>query len=157
MYLHLYFPQSLPLLGASQVELVVKNPPASAWDIRDRGFIPGWGSSPWRSAQQPTSVLLPREPHGQRSLVAAVHEITQSRTWPKQLSMCASLLWGFPAGSIVKNLPDNAGDTEDLNSTPGSGRSPGGGNGKFHGKFHEQRSLAGYSPWSCKESDMTRH
>ena len=25
------------------------------------------------------------------------------------------------------------------------------------GKFHGQRSLAGYSPWSCKESDMTEH
>ena len=23
------------------------------------------------------------------------------------------------------------------------------------GKFHEQRSLVGYSPWGCKESDMT--
>ena len=23
------------------------------------------------------------------------------------------------------------------------------------GKFHEQISLAGYSPWSCKESDTT--
>ena len=23
------------------------------------------------------------------------------------------------------------------------------------GNFHEQRSLVGYSPWSCKESDMT--
>ena len=23
------------------------------------------------------------------------------------------------------------------------------------GKFHGQRSLAGYSPWCCKESDMT--
>ena len=23
------------------------------------------------------------------------------------------------------------------------------------GKFHGQRSLAGYSPWNCKESDMT--
>ena len=25
------------------------------------------------------------------------------------------------------------------------------------GKFHGQRSLAGYSPWSCKKSDMTEH
>ena len=25
------------------------------------------------------------------------------------------------------------------------------------GKFHGQRSLAGYSPWSHKESDMTKH
>ena len=23
------------------------------------------------------------------------------------------------------------------------------------GKFHGQRSLVGYSPWACKESDMT--
>ena len=25
------------------------------------------------------------------------------------------------------------------------------------GKFHEQRDLVGYSPWSCKESDTTKH
>jgi len=25
------------------------------------------------------------------------------------------------------------------------------------GKFHELRSLVGYSPWGCKESDMTEH
>ena len=24
------------------------------------------------------------------------------------------------------------------------------------GEFHEQRSLVGYSPWGCKESDMTK-
>ena len=29
--------------GASQVELVVKNPPASAGDLRDVGSIPGSG------------------------------------------------------------------------------------------------------------------
>ena len=33
---------------------------------------------------------------------------------------------GFPCGSVVKNPPANAGDT---GSTPGSGRSPGEGNG----------------------------
>ena len=25
------------------------------------------------------------------------------------------------------------------------------------GKFHGQRSLAGYSPWGCKESDISEH
>jgi len=25
----------------------------------------------------------------------------------------------------------------------------------WRGQFHGQRSLAGYSPWGCKESDMT--
>ena len=33
-------------LGASQVALLVKNPPANAGDIRDVGSIPGSGRSP---------------------------------------------------------------------------------------------------------------
>ena len=57
---------------------------------------------------------------------------------------------------MVKNPPANAGD---IGSIPESGRSPG---GQFTpvfspGKFHGQRSLAGYSPWGHKESDMTEH
>ena len=36
---------------------------------------------------------------------------------------------GFPGSAVVKNLPANAGDVRDLGSIPGSGRSPGGGNG----------------------------
>ena len=36
---------------------------------------------------------------------------------------------GFPGGVVVKNLPANAGDTEDAGSIPGLGRSPGAGNG----------------------------
>ena len=51
----------------------------------------------------------------------------------------------------------NAGD---LSSIPGSGISPGEGNGNplqysFLEKSREQRSLTGYSPWNCKESDTT--
>ena len=37
--------------------------------------------------------------------------------------------WGFPGGSVVKNLTDNAGDTRDAGSVPGLGRFPGGVNG----------------------------
>ena len=55
------------LLGASQVSLVVKNPPANAGDIREVGSILGSGRS-WRRAWQPTPVFLPAESHGQRSL-----------------------------------------------------------------------------------------
>ena len=36
---------------------------------------------------------------------------------------------GFPGGSVVKNLPVDAGDTGDAGSIPGSGRSPGGRHG----------------------------
>ena len=32
--------------GASQVALVVKNPPTNAGDVRDMGSIPGSGKSP---------------------------------------------------------------------------------------------------------------
>ena len=35
----------------------------------------------------------------------------------------------FPGGSVVQNLPANAGDTKDTFSIPGSGRSCGGGSG----------------------------
>ena len=44
---------------------MVKNPPANAGDIRDAVSIPGSGRRAW----QPTPVFLPRESHGQRSLV----------------------------------------------------------------------------------------
>ena len=36
---------------------------------------------------------------------------------------------GFPGGSVVKNLPANAGEARDVGLIPGLGRSSGGGNG----------------------------
>ena len=36
---------------------------------------------------------------------------------------------GFPGGSVVKNLPAEAGESRDSGSIPGWGRSPGEGNG----------------------------
>ena len=59
---------------------------------------------------------------------------------------------------MVKNLPANAGDTGDMDSIPGLGRSPGGGLGSrvfLPGESHGQKSLADYSPLGCKESDAT--
>ena len=38
---------------------------------------------------------------------------------------------GFPGGSVVKNLPGSAGNRRDTGSIPGSGRSPGVGNGNL--------------------------
>ena len=50
--------------------------------------------------------------------------------------MCVSVhiyiyMMGFPGGSVVKNLPANAGDIGDTGSIPGLGRSPGEGNGNL--------------------------
>ena len=59
---------------------------------------------------------------------------------------------------MVKNPPVNVGH---LGSIPGLGGPPGGGHGNplqysCLENPHGQRSLAGYSPWGCKESDMTK-
>ena len=55
---------------------------------------------------------------------------SQSLTQLKQLSNSSSsssyMHWGFPDGSVAKNLPENAGD---VGSVPGSGRPPGERNG----------------------------
>ena len=64
---------------------------------------------------------------------------------------------GFPGGSAGKESACSEGD---LGSIPGLGRSPGRGRGNplqysCLENPHRQRSLAGYSPWGCKQSDMT--
>ena len=50
------------------VALVVKNVPTVKGDITDVGSI-SVRKIPWRKAWQPTPVFLPRDSHGQRSLV----------------------------------------------------------------------------------------
>ena len=61
---------------------------------------------------------------------------------------------GFTGGSLIKNLPANAGDVGSIlgqevplnrkwQSTPIF----------LPGKVHGQRRLGGYSSWCCKESD----
>ena len=69
---------------------------------------------------------------------------------------------GFPGGSVVKNPHAKGGDARDTGSIPWVE--------KIHwrrkwqhtpvflpGKFHEQRSLVGYSTGGLKESDMMEH
>ena len=73
--------------GASQMVLVIKDFPATAGDIRDRGAISGLGRSPRRRKWQPTPVFLPGESHGQRgNWWAMVHVVEKSQTRLKQLS-----------------------------------------------------------------------
>ena len=52
-------------------------------------------------------------------------------------------LQGFPGGTVVKNLPANAGDVRDLGSIPGWGRFPGEGKGNP-------------LPYSCQGNPMDR-
>ena len=64
---------------------------------------------------------------------------------------------GFPGGSDSKESACNVGH---MNSIPGSGRSPGEGNGyalqcSCLENSMDRGALAGYSPWDRRESDMT--
>ena len=53
---------------ASQVVLVIKNPPANAGDGKRHGLDAWVGEILWRRKWQPTPVFSPGESHGQRSL-----------------------------------------------------------------------------------------
>ena len=54
---------------------------------------------------------------------------------------------------MVKNPPVNAGDRGDVGLIPGSGRSPGGGNGNPP----QYSCWENPSPWGCKELVITEH
>ena len=56
-------------MGASQIALVVKNPPANAGDVGVEGSIPGLGRSPGGRHGNPLQCSCLENPHEQRSLV----------------------------------------------------------------------------------------
>ena len=113
----------------------VKNLPA----VQETWFDPWIGKIPWRRERPPTPVFWPGEFHGLYSLRGRKESDMTEQFSPYQP--------GFPGGSMVKNLSTNAGD---MGSVPGSGISPGEGNGN---PLHcsslgnpRQKSLVGYSP-----------
>ena len=73
--------------GASQVALVVKNPPVNAGDIRDIGSIPESGRSPGEGHGNPLQYSCLENPMDRGAWWATVHWVAKSRTWLKQLSM----------------------------------------------------------------------
>ena len=111
------------------------------------GLTTGPGA-PFRADLYPTvptgKVIASAEVHLASSRVCylALGDQSGLHPWP---TVCT----GFPGGSVVKNPPANAGD---VGSIPGSGRSPGEGNGNplqysCLENPHGERSLVGYSPW----------
>ena len=71
---------------ASQVALVVKNPPASARDVRDTGSTPGWGRSPGEGDGNPLQYSCLENPIDRGAWWATVRGVAESRTRLKQLS-----------------------------------------------------------------------
>jgi len=108
------------------------------------------------------SRILPGKSHGQRSLAGhspwghkesgMAQQVNNNEHSYGDIGYIYPGTKGFPGGSVVKNLPASA---RDMGLIPKSGRLPW--RRKWQptpvflpGKSHGQRSLAGYSPWSCR-------
>ena len=72
---------------ASQVVLVVKNPPANARDIRNAGLIPGSGGSPGGGHGNLFQYLCLENSMDRGAWQATVYSIAKSQTQVKELSM----------------------------------------------------------------------
>ena len=120
----------------------------------DLGLIPGLERSPRGRHGNPLQYLCLENLHGQRSLVCC-------SPWGCKESTTSTYSQGFPGVSAVKNLPamqkvqemqvQSLGQEDTLEECMATHSSI------LAGKFHGGRSLAGYSLWGCKESDMTEH
>ena len=60
--------KDINLQGGFPVGTSGKEPACQCRRHKGHRFDPWVGAIPWRRSWQPTSVFLPREPHGQRSL-----------------------------------------------------------------------------------------
>ena len=94
-------------------------------------------------------MMADSKPLSKNSVFEASSITVPSRTG-ESLKLPQQRKWGFPSGSVVKNLPASAGY---------AGSNPGNPRRKWQpapvflpGKSHGQRSLVGYSPWGRKES-----
>ena len=70
-----------PIIWASQVVLVVKNPPADARDIRDAGSIPGLRRSPRGGNDDPFQYSRLKNPMDRGAWWVTVHGIAKSCIW----------------------------------------------------------------------------
>ena len=70
---------------ASQVALVVKNPPASAGDVRDSSSIPWWGRCPGGGHGNPPQYSCQENPRDRGAWRATIRVVTKSQTRLKQL------------------------------------------------------------------------
>ena len=72
---------------ASQLVLVVRNPPAKAGDVTDTGSTPELGRSPGEGHGNPLQYSCLEDPHGQRSLPS--YGVTDGHTTEAKQHGCA--------------------------------------------------------------------
>ena len=75
--------------GDFQMALVVKNPPASAEEVREASLISGLGRSPGGGNSNPLQYFHLENPMNRGTWQATVHGVAKNRTWLKRLNMSA--------------------------------------------------------------------
>ena len=75
-------------MGASQVALVVKNPPASAGDVRDAGSVPGLGRFSRGGHDNPFQYSCLGNPMDRGAWRATVHGDAESDVTEVTLHIC---------------------------------------------------------------------
>ena len=137
---------------ASQVALVGKEPTCQCRRLERCEFNPWVGKNPWRRAQPPTPVLLLGESHGQRILDGYSPQSCRKSDLTKRLS--THIIRASLVAQTINSLPAMQKTVFDpwvgkilwsraWQPTPVV----------LPGESYGQRSLAGYHPWGCKESD----
>ena len=102
----------------------------STCNVGDLGLIPGLRRSPGRGPGNPLQYSCLENPHG-RSLVCYHpwgHKKSDTTEW-LSIAQHIQYLQASQVALVVKNPPANSGDIRDVDSIPGSGRSPGEGHG----------------------------
>ena len=140
----------------------IKNPHAMQETQNMQVRSLGWEDPLEESMATHCSVLAWRITWTRGTWQATVHRVAESWTRLKWLSMHTRIYVyiGLPGGLVVKNPPAKCWRNKRHGFDPWIGKIPW--NRKWQptavflpGKFHGQRRLAGYSSWSCKESDTS--
>ena len=113
--------------------------------------------------EQPCQAELPRPVY--HAALESLALVISSINWPHCQLPGTSFIsahrvpWGFPVTLAVNNLPAHVGDRRDR-FDPWARKIPWRSAWQptpvfLPGESHGQRSLAGYSPWGCKEPDVS--
>ena len=133
---------------SSLVAQTVKNLPAM-WETGVCSL--GWEEPLEDSVATHSSILAWRVPMDREAWRATVHGVAKSWIRTERLSTAQH------RQRSGKGSTYNAGDSKDVGLIPGSGRSRQLTPVFLPERSHRQRSLVGYNPRGCKESDMTEH
>ena len=84
----------------------------------------------WSTLYQALVLAVGAEAKNRKGCPSSLMELLVENAENKQTDLTSPQTnGGFPGGYTVKSPPASAGDTRDSGSTPGLGRSPGGGHG----------------------------